>query len=333
MLSDLMDKRCHLIDYERVVDNGGRRLIFFGWYAGVAGMVESLVALGRRLSTEGIDTPFARLEQPYRYDSIDDMKAVVREVGDAIRKEGLPERVAPMVVGVTGYGNVSRGAQAILDLLPTREISPAEVAKVERGTRGARNIVFKAVYQERDLVRPRDADATFELQHYYDHPEAYVGVFEDHLPHMTMLVNCMYWDARYPRLVTKKFLRDRWADSRLTVVGDIGCDIDGAVEVTHKATEPGAPCYVYEPATDRFADGVSGNGPVIMAVDILPTEMPRESSHHFSQVLTPFAEAIATTDYGAPYDALALPAEIKRALIVHAGRLTPDYAYLSEFLR
>lgn len=39
MLSEMMGKRCNLIDYERIVDDSGRRLIFFGRFAGLAGMI------------------------------------------------------------------------------------------------------------------------------------------------------------------------------------------------------------------------------------------------------------------------------------------------------
>ena len=41
-----------------------------------------------------------------------------RSVGQAIREGGLPPAVAPLSIGVAGYGNVARGAWEILDLLP-----------------------------------------------------------------------------------------------------------------------------------------------------------------------------------------------------------------------
>ncbi|RLE37341.1 hypothetical protein DRJ23_06035, partial [Candidatus Acetothermia bacterium] len=89
----------------------------------------------------------------------------------------------------------------------------------------------------------------------------------------------------------------------------------------------------YDPVQDRAIDGVEGNGPVIMAVDILPSELPREASIHFSSVLKRFVPAIAAADYGVEFSHLALPPELKRAVIVHRGALTPDYRYLEKFLR
>lgn len=50
MLQRMLDLGCTLIDYEKVTDDAGRRLIFFGWHAGVAGMLETLWTLGQRLA-------------------------------------------------------------------------------------------------------------------------------------------------------------------------------------------------------------------------------------------------------------------------------------------
>ena len=67
MLRRLMELGCTLIDYEKVIDDNGRRLIFFGRHAGLAGMIETLHALGQRLAWEGIPTPFAELRHAYEY--------------------------------------------------------------------------------------------------------------------------------------------------------------------------------------------------------------------------------------------------------------------------
>jgi hypothetical protein len=67
-------------------------------------------------------------------------------------------------------------------------------------------------------------------------------------------------------------------------------------------------------------------------VDILPSEMPRDASVDFSAVLREFAPAIARADYTVPFEQLDLPPEIKRAVIVYRGELTPDYRYLEAYL-
>ena len=78
--------------------------------------------------------------------------------------------------------------------------------------------------------------------------------------------------------------------------------------------------------------GCTGNGPVIMAVDILPSEIPRDASTHFSNILKEYAPAMAKTDWNADFKDLVLPDPIKRAVVLHQGRLTPDYEYMNKFL-
>ncbi len=63
------------------------------------------------------------------------------------------------------------------------------------------------------------------------------------------MVNCIYWDQSYPRLLTKDFTEQLFKEGKpkLTVVGDITCDPDGSVEITHKGTEIENPVFVYNP--------------------------------------------------------------------------------------
>lgn len=333
MLQHMLDLGCTLIDYEKVTDDAGRRLIFFGWHAGVAGMLETLWALGQRLAWQGVATPFTALRRAYHYHDIAEAKAAVQQVAEAIRRDGLPAEITPLTIGVAGYGNVARGVWEILDLLPVQRVEPGELGGLD--TPGySTNVIYAATFREEHLATPLDDRAHFDLQHYYSTPHAYRSDFEQYLPYLSVLVNAIYWDARYPRLVTKDCLRQAFAGGqpKLRVIGDISCDIDGAIECTVKATEPGEPNFVYNPLTGQISDGVAGEGLVVMAVDILPSELPRDASDYFSRVLLPYAPALASADYTASFDDLALPPEIKRAVIVHRGQLTPSYRYLQQHL-
>lgn len=335
MLQRILDRGCTLIDYERVVDDQNRRLIFFGWHAGVAGMIDTLWALGQRLAWEGVPTPLSTLRQTHRYHDLAEAREALAEVRARIEKEGLPKELTPLIVGVAGYGNVSRGAQEILDLLPVIEIEPEEVPLLATAGNVSRHHLYKAVFKEWHMVEPAQPGATFELRDYYQRPEKYRGSFERYVPHLTVLANAIFWAARYPRLVTKDYLRELFAGPsrpRLRVIGDISCDVEGAIQATVKSTEPGDPVYVYEPATGNVTDGCEGEGVVIMAVDILPSELPREASTDFSRVLKPFIPQIAACDLTVPFAECALPPEIKRAVIAYQGELTPDYRYIADYL-
>jgi alpha-aminoadipic semialdehyde synthase len=335
MLRQLLEMGCQLIDYEKVTDEDGRRLIFFGRHAGMAGMIDTLWALGKRLEWEGVDNPFSQLRLPHEYESLAAAKEAVSGLGDQLARDGLPAEIAPLICGFAGYGNVFRGADEIIRLLPVEEIEPREVEGVAAGAR-SRDRLYKVVFKEEHTVQPISAERAFDLRDYYDHPQRYRSCFAQYLPHLSVLVNCVYWEAKYPRLVTKADVRRLYGGAekpRLRVIGDISCDIEGAIECTIMSTEPGDPVYVYDPATDKALDGVAGTGPVIMAVDILPSELPRAASVYFSGVLTRYVPAIAEADYSVRFGELDLPAEIKKAVIAYQGRLTPDYRYIEEYLR
>ncbi|MFX1565925.1 MAG: hypothetical protein ACFFCH_08040 [Promethearchaeota archaeon] len=335
MLQQILDVGATLIDYERIVEvDSGRRLIFFGNWAGYAGMAETLRALGERLTVKDIaPNPFAALKPTYKYSGMDELKAAIESVGKQIRTEGFAKELAPLVAGFIGYGNTSRGAQAIFDILPHKPVNPDELSNLEPNNK----LLYKVVFHEEDTIQPLDSSATFELQHYYDHGKTkYQSVFFKYLRHLTVLMNCIYWTDKYPRMITKQELKQLWnefqGNPRLIIVGDISCDIHGAIEFTVDCTTPDHPTFVYNPLTENAELGVTGEGVIVMAVDNLPTELPREASTSFSETLQRFIPPIVKADYSVPFEELDLPPEVKTAVIVYQGKLTPDYEYLKKYL-
>jgi alpha-aminoadipic semialdehyde synthase len=334
MLRQMMAKKCNLIDYEKIADDKGRRLIFFGRFAGLAGMINSFWSLGQRLKEQGIANPFYNLRQAHKYHSLAEVEKELIEIGEFIMNIGVPDEFAPFTIGFTGYGNVSKGAQHIADLLPTLEISPEKLLVLKESGNYSNKVVYKIVFKEEDLSEPIDPAQKFELQDYYKHPEKYKNQFEKFPPHLTILMNCMYWDLKYPRILTKDYIAELYknGEPKLKVIGDVTCDPDGSVEFMHKGTKIEDPVFVYDPELRKPTMGFKGHGILVMAVDILPSELPRESSLGFGEALIEFVPAIAKADYTKPFAEVDLPAEIKRAMILHNGELTPDYKYIAEFL-
>jgi saccharopine dehydrogenase (NAD+, L-lysine forming) len=334
MLHDLVDAGATLIDYERILDEKGRRLIFFGRHAGIAGMINTLWTLGRRLKALGTSNPFEKVRQAASYDSLDEAKSDIRAAGEEIRANGLPVDAGPLLFAVTGDGNVAQGALEIVELLPVTVISADQLSRENgRSQLTHTDSIHLVNLVPADYMVHREGRA-FDLEDYIAHPQNYESRFEHFLEPVDVLVNGIYWDERYPRLVTRRWLRERHErnELRLSVIGDITCDPDGSVECTVKATGIEDPVFVYDPATGDHVMGFEGPGVAVMAVDILPSELPRESSEHFSRLLTPWIPALAAADFTAPFAELLLPPELKRAMIVHNGRLTPDYAYLKQHL-
>lgn len=335
MLKRMMELGCTIIDYEKIVNEKGQRILYFGSYAGQAGMIDSLWALGRRLQLEGVDTPFLHLKQTIHYKSLVEAKEEVAEVGRLIHKKGLPSQLVPFVCGFLGYGHVSQGAQEIYDLIPNDTVSPKDLAGLFRKTGPPARGLYKVVFKEEDMVRPVAPGGVFDLQDYYHEPGKYVSVVESYVPYLSLLINGIYWTEKYPKYITKPFLKKLYGGDvppRLKVVGDITCDIDGSVECTVKPTHSEDPVYVYDPIKDVALDGIEGNGPVVMAVYNLPAELPLESSAFFSGGLKKYVPAIVAADFRGPFDKCELPPEIRKAVILYRGEFTTDYQYMSGFL-
>jgi len=334
MLKSMMDKRINLIEYERIVNDEGKRVIFFGRYAGLAGAINSLWSLGQRWLKKGVANPFAQLVQAHKYNTLDDAIEVFKEIALEIKINGLPKELAPVVVGITGYGNVAKGVQELIDLFPHVSLSASELLELDLSD-SDNNHIYKVVFKEEDISEPIDANHSFELQDYYHYPEKYKNKFEHYVPKLTVLMNCMYWNANYPRIITKDFLHDHFSNGqpRLEVIGDITCDPDGSIECTHKGTLIQDPVFVYNPISRIPTMGFDGEGILVMAVDILPSELPREASMAFGDALLPFVEAISKADFSVSFEDLKLPAEIKKALILHEGKLTPDFQYINRYLK
>lgn len=314
LLRRILELRCTLMDYEMIVDRYGRRLIFFGRHAGYAGMVDALWALGQRMLTEGFETSLAAVRPAHTYQSVHEAtEFLATQVGRRIREQGLNPALHPLVFGFTGGGNVSVGAQEILHRLPTVEVHPDELPRLAEVRGLSRRAVYKVVFRREHRVE-----------------------FARHLPYLTVLVNGIYWEPSRPRLVTREDLRKLWSNNqapRLRVLADISCDVEGSIEATVRATSPDDPVFVYDPMSGEPTSGVKGRGPVVLAVDNLPAEFPRDASEHFSDSLFPFLEELLAADFNAEYEHLALPAAVLGAVVAHRGELGPNYRYLEEALQ
>ncbi len=329
MLKRLIDQGSTLIDYERICDSNGKRLIFFGRYAGLAGMINSLWAFGQKHSVLGKDTPLSNLKQAYSYPSLDAAKKDILQYGDEFGSKREEHFDKPVVIAVTGDGNVSNGALEILDLLPGRDLTVNQLLNNEYSINDS---FLKLNILPEDYLIHVDGKP-FQLFHYFDNPDQYESTLEEILPHIDLFVNGIYWDNRYPRLITKKWLKKNFnIGLGPSVIGDISCDVNGSIECTEKATEIEDPVFVYYPESDTYKMGFTGKGIVVMAVDILPSELPRESSLHFSTALKPFIKQIAECNFFDEFEDLQLSEEIKNAVIVHSGKLTEPYQYLKKFI-
>lgn len=333
LLKEMLKKRVALVDYEKIRDNRGKRLVYFGRYAGICGLVDSFCYYGKKMEHLGISTPFHALEPSWEYGSLDCLKKDVIKVGGLIRRNGFSKKLAPFIIGVIGRGNVSSGIQEMLGLWDIEEVRPRDMERFA-GRKGHDNKkMYSIVFYREEKLRAKNGKK-FYFEEYLEHPEKFESNMSKYLPQLNMLINAGYWDPCYPRLVTKKMVRKMFSgeDPRLGFIADISCDIGGSVELTCKTTDQRKPVYTYDPLKDTYKDGYKSRGITILAIDNLPAELPWDSSESFSKLIREYVYQIAAHGATNITDHVAIPGELRKAVVTQDGKLTENYQYLKQYL-
>jgi len=105
LLDAILEKNISLFDYEKITDENGKRLVAFGEFAGIAGTIDFLSGMGLLLIKRQISTPFLNIDVSYKYLNLEDAKRDIKDVGEKIKKEKLPNELIPLVFAVTGTGD------------------------------------------------------------------------------------------------------------------------------------------------------------------------------------------------------------------------------------
>ena len=355
LLDACLEKNIRLYDYE-CIERDDKRLVAFGQYAGIVGMADILQGLGQRLLADGYSTPLLQAPLCYMQPSLPAVEERITAIGERIKNEGLPPGLGPLVFAFTGGGNVAKGAKRIFELLPFKMIAaeelPSKVAALEADVKaGQRQHTLFGVYLDsRHLVRkkrssgaasPLDGDAgfcDFNKRDYYANPASYESVFHETVaPYISVFVNGMYWDPRFPRLLTIDQLQHiattsedqgsrqqqrRRRPPRLRAIADVTCDIDGSLEMSTRATTFEQPYFEWDAARGREAAavGTTRTGVVVSTVDILPTGLAQEATEHFGTALLPILENCL--QHG-------IPDELRTACITDAGTLQERFKFIA----
>ena len=294
LLQTLLDKKSALLDYECITTTDTekpQRLVAFGKFAGLAGMTDTLQTLGKHLLSDGYTTPFLNCPPTICHATLDDAKMSVSHLGERIAADGLELSPisSPLVFAMTGKGgNVHSGVKEIFELLPHEIVSVDELPDViAQNTTSVQKKVYGLHLGTCDLYRSIQEADKFDREHFQSNPSAFKSIFaSDIAPYVSVLINGAYWDARFPKLLTKENLFDLYhtpGKDRLMLISDISCDIQGSVECLLHSTSIDKPSFIYDPISGQEIE--HGRGITIMGVDILPTELPVESSEHFGDAI------------------------------------------------
>jgi len=216
---------------------------------------------------------------------------------------------------VTGGGRVASGALEILSAAGIREVSQEEYLH---------EVFDEAVFTRLDpwhyTFHPERKD--FDFDHFIKHPGEYKNNFLPFAHRSDVFIACHFWDPASPVMLTRE---DMAADGfPVKIVADIGCDIDGPVASSVRASTIAEPFYGYDPATGEEREAFGQDVISVMAVDNLPGELPRDASADFGTALSKHVipELIGKSDTGM----------LQRASIAGEGMLTEEYAYLQAYL-
>lgn len=340
LLKAMCDQHITLVDYERMAhENGARVITAFTYMAGYAGLIDSLWTLSKRWTLQGLAHPFGQMRQSVRYASLEAAKAALRQIGDTIRQDGTPESRPPLLTVFLGNGRTSQGAREMYDLLPLTYLDPTQplppLEKLSRKQVYGLVLDVPQMYRlspHAPWKREELSDAAF-FQHYLKDPQYFESNLESYWGASTLLMNCIIWAPRFPRLVSYQQAQDWYAQSpTLEVIGDITCDPEGAIEFSRE-TWIDDPVFIYDPAARAFQSGFEGNGIAVMAVTNLPCEFSADASTRFAQDLAPFLPGLLQADWSASQLKKAhLPPEIERAVILWKGTFTEPYSYMKDYL-
>ncbi len=299
LLRAIIAKRIQLIDYEVLKNRENKRVIGFGRYAGIVGCYNGFLAYGKK---HGLyDLKPAHL--------CPDRKEVEKE----LRKVVLPPSTR---IVLAGYGRVGHGAREIMDLLPITEVSPDEFLS---------DTFDKPVFthlEAEDYYAPRDG-SEFVKSDFYTNPGTYKSTFSRYLPYVDMYIPCHYWNAKADFIFTRDDLKKE--DTRLSVVADISCDIDGPVACTIRPSKISDPIYGYNPVTEQEDDFMNEGVIAVMAVDNLPCELPLDASEDFGNEL--IKEVLPSLLMEDRDEIIA-----RGSQTTMNGNLTESFAYLEAYL-
>ncbi|XP_028618405.1 alpha-aminoadipic semialdehyde synthase, mitochondrial [Grammomys surdaster] len=343
LLDEVLKQEIRLIDYEKMVDHRGSRIVAFGQWAGVAGMINILHGMGLRLLALGHHTPFMHLGMAHNYRNSSQAVQAVRDAGYEISLGLMPKSIGPLTFVFTGTGNVSKGAQEVFNELPCEYVEPHELREVSK-TGDLRKVYGTVLSRHHHLVRK--TDGVYDPVEYEKYPERYTSRFNTEIaPYTTCLINGIYWEQNTPRLLTRQDAQSLLAPVKSSVVPvegcpelphklvaicDISADTGGSIDFMTECTTIEHPFCMYDADQHIIHDSVEGSGILMCSIDNLPAQLPIEATEYFGDMLYPYVEEMLLSDASQPLESQNFSPVVRDAVITSNGLLTDKYKYIQK---
>uniref|UniRef100_G1LCI3 Aminoadipate-semialdehyde synthase n=1 Tax=Ailuropoda melanoleuca TaxID=9646 RepID=G1LCI3_AILME len=343
LLDEILRQEIRLIDYEKMVDHRGTRVVAFGQWAGVAGMINILHGMGLRLLALGHHTPFMHIGMAHNYRNSSQAVQAVRDAGYEISLGLMPKSIGPLTFVFTGTGNVSKGAQEIFNELPCEYVEPHELKEVSQNG-DLRKVYGTVLSRHHHLVRK--TDGVYDPVDYDKYPERYTSRFNtDIAPYTTCFINGIYWEQNTPRLLTRQDVQSLLVPGKSSVAGvegcpalphklvaicDISADTGGSIEFMTECTTIEHPFCMYDADQHIIHDSVEGSGILMCSIDNLPAQLPIEATEYFGDMLYPYVEEMILSDATQPLESQNFSPVVRDAVITSNGVLTDKYKYIQK---
>lgn len=294
LLKTILEKNITLIDYENIRNKNGARYLGFGRFAGIIGCYNSLALYENFLNNFHLPRAF--------------------EINNYLLLQDIikNKNFSKMKILITGDGRVAKGALELLNHSNINQVSKQDFTK---------NIFDRPVFcnlETSDYIS-NDSSNNFDLKHFIKNPKKYNSIAGEYIEEADLLISAHYWDPLSPKIFN---LKDLHKFNKLKVIGDITCDINGSIPTTLKSTSIRNPYFYFNKNTKKEVVK-SSNTIAVMAVDNLPSELPRDSSEEFGDGL--INEVL-------PYIIKEDDGRIYNATILKNGNFLSKYSYLKEYI-
>jgi alanine dehydrogenase len=297
LLQAVLEKNITLYDHETIVDAQNRRLIGFGRYAGIVGAYNGIRAFG--LKFELFKLPKAETLSG-REDLIAHLKRLI-----------LP----PIKIVVTGTGKVGNGVKEILDAMKVKEVSIENYLTKNYD---------KPVYTQLDVLdyNKRKDGEKLDFKDFYQNPSEYVSDFERFTKVSDIYISGHFYGNGAPVILSREMLQAK--ECKIKVVADVSCDVNGPIACTLRASTIAEPLYGYFSNENKEVDMFHPAAIVVMAVDNLPCELPKDASEGFG---VQFMNYVIPAFFNGDKDGI-----LQRAKMTENGKLTERFSYLQDYV-
>jgi alanine dehydrogenase len=296
MLKTILEKQITLIDYECLEHDDGQRIIGFGFFAGVVGAHNGMMAYGNR-------TGLYKLDRVYKQRSF-------RELIHNYFGVRLPN----VKIAITGSGRVAHGILEIMNLMGIHEVEPEDYL--------IRRFSYPVYTQLKgaDLYTHK-ATLNYSRVDFHDYPDKYDCKFLPYAAQTDILMNGVFWDKNVPRLFEKENIQSE--NFIIQTIADITDDADGSVPINLGDQSIEDPIYGVDKNTLAKTPPYLSSSIDVMAVGNLPNELPRDASRYFGEQLIKYI-----------FEDLINGSSkiITRATIAEKGKLTKEFDYLKDYV-